>query len=291
MTAEQVIRFKKIRSVLLVILLLNWGVALAKIFYGLITNFTSMAADGFHSLSDGASNIIGLIGITIACRPADEDHPYGHRKYETLFSLGIAALLFILCFNLFAEAIKRFRYPVTPEVNIISLIVMVITMFVNIAVMKYEHREGERLNSEILVSDAMHTRADIFVSLSVIATMGVIKLGYPVLDPVVTMIIALLIAHAGYDIVKHSSNILCDGVIIDDKKIFDIAMSVKEVKSCHKIRTRGTADDIHVDLHVQVSPSMHIDKAHDVCYKIESAIKAGIEGVTDVVVHIEPDRK
>ena len=102
-------RFREIKRILLQILLLNWAVAGAKIGYGLMTNFTSMTADGFHSLSDGGSNILGLIGITIACWPADNDHPYGHRKYETLFSLGIAAVLFYLCFNLISEGIRHMR--------------------------------------------------------------------------------------------------------------------------------------------------------------------------------------
>ncbi|MFH1281463.1 MAG: cation transporter, partial [Candidatus Omnitrophota bacterium] len=92
--------YKKIRKILIIILALNWAVALAKIIYGLSSRCFSMAADGFHSLSDGTSNVIGIIGIHFACQPVDKDHPYGHKKYETLFSLGIAAMLFIVSFNL-----------------------------------------------------------------------------------------------------------------------------------------------------------------------------------------------
>jgi len=285
--------YKEIRRILILILLLNWAVAFAKIFYGLLTRCASMTADGFHSLSDGASNIIGIIGIHFACQPKDQDHPYGHKKYETLFSLVIAALLFIVAFNLAKEGISRLYNPTKPpRIDLISFIVMTCTMMVNLWVMHYERKKGELLRSDILISDSMHTKADIFTSISVIIALVVVKLGYPLLDPITAIIISLFIAHAGYDIVKQSSAVLCDtAVILDDKKITDIVLGVKGVKACHKIRSRGRPDDINIDLHVQVDSNMHIENAHKVSYAIEEAIKSGIPEVTDVVVHMEPKEK
>ena len=283
--------YKQIRRVLVLILVLNWAVALAKIFYGLTSRCVSMTADGFHSLADGASNIIGLIGIHFACQPTDKDHPYGHKKYETFFSLGIAMLLFIVSFNLFKEGFGRINKPVNPQVNLDSFIVMLVTLGVNFWVMNYEHKKGKLLGSDILISDAMHTKADIFTSLSVIIALIVIKLGYPILDPIATILISIFIAHTGYQIVKESSVVLCDTAILDTKKVTDIVLEVKGVRNCHKIRTRGRFDDIHIDLHVQVSPSMHMDEAHKISYAIEGAIKKDIPEVTDVVVHMEPKEK
>ncbi|MDP3792079.1 MAG: cation diffusion facilitator family transporter [Candidatus Omnitrophota bacterium] len=290
MTSDQAARFGKIKNVLIVVLALNWAVAIAKIAFGLATRFTSMTADGFHSLSDGASNIIGIVGITLACRPADKDHPYGHRKYETLFSLGIAALLFFVCFELLSKAIERFHHPINPEINAGSLIVMLVTMVVNILVMGYENKQGKLLKSDILISDSIHTKADIFTSLSVIVAIIVIRIGYPILDPIVTVMIALFVAYAAFSIARRSSGVLCDAIILDGKKIENIVLSIKGVRACHKIRTRGREDDIYVDLHVQVNPDMHVDKAHKICYEIEGTIKASIPGVTDVVVHVEPKK-
>jgi cation diffusion facilitator family transporter len=292
MNGEITQHYQRISRVLLWVLLLNWLVALAKILYGFFSRCASMTADGFHSLSDGASNIIGLIGIHLACQPKDQDHPYGHRKYETFFSLGIAALLFIVCFNLFKEGIKRFYQPVIPKIDLASFLVMLGTLAINIWVMNYEYKKGKSLRSDILVSDSLHTKADIFTSLSVIITLIVVKLGFPILDPITTIIISLFIAGAGYQIVKESSAVLCDTApIVDVQKISDIVLNIKGVRACHKIRTWGRPDDIHVDLHVQVSPDMHIDNAHKISYAIEEAIKRGIPQVTDVVVHIEPKEK
>lgn len=284
--------YRQIRQILVWILILNWAVALAKIIYGLLTRCASMTADGFHSLSDGASNIIGLIGVNLASQPKDADHPYGHKKYETFFSLGIAVLLAIVCFNLIKEGIKGLYNPVIPQVDIISFLVMIITLGINLLVMNYEYKKGQALQSDMLISDSMHTKADILTSLSVIVTLVVIKLGYPILDPIATIIIALFIAYAAFVIAQQGSKILCDtAVIVDVKKITDIVLSIKGVKTCHKIRTRGRPDDIYVDLHVQVNSDMHIDKAHQVSYTIEEVIKKSIPGVTDVVVHMEPEEK
>ena len=277
------------RTVLIATLVLNWAIAAAKVVFGMLANLSSMVADGFHSFSDGASNILGLIGINIASRPADREHPYGHKKFETFFSLGIAALLFLLCVNFVSEGIRRFLHPVPTSVTGASFAVMIVTLAVNLSVMWYENRVGRRLKSDILVSDAKHTMGDIFTSLSVIAVMIADKFGMPGLDPAATIIIAVFIANAAVSIVKDSAQVLCDGTpALDTAGIEAVVRSVKGVSACHKIRARGREDDIYVDLHVQVDPAMRVDDAHDVSYRIEAAIKEKIPGVADVVVHIEP---
>lgn len=280
--------YGKIKHTLLLILALNWGVALAKVIFGLLSRCASMTADGFHSLSDGASNIIGLLGIHFACQPIDKDHPYGHKKYETFFSLGIALLLFILALGLIHESIARLRNPVTPQIDFKNFVVMILTTVVNLWVMRYERKRGELLHSDILLSDAMHTRADIFTSLSVLITLVAIKLGFPILDPIASIVIALSIVRAGFEIVKQSSIVLCDTAVIEEKKIRDIVLNIDGVEACHKIRSRGRADDIYLDLHVQVKKDMRMDRAHAISYEIEGAIKKAIPEISDVVVHMEP---
>ncbi len=168
---------------------------------------------------------------------------------------------------------------------------MILTMGVNLAVMKYEYKKGRQLQSDILVSDSLHTKADVFISLSVIATLIAIELGYPILDPIVTIVISLFIIFTAFEIIKQSSHVLCDTVAADTQKISEIVLGIKGVRACHKIRTRGRPDDINLDLHVQVNPDMHIDKAHNLSYTIEEAIKRQMPEITDVVVHMEPKEK
>ncbi len=283
--------YGQIKRILIVILGLNWAVALAKIIYGLYTHCNSMAADGFHSLSDGTSNIIGLIGIHIASKPRDINHPYGHKKYETLFTLVIAGLLLTISMNLIGKGISRFFNPVTPKIDLISFLVMLFTLAINLGVMNYEYKKGKLLQSDILVSDSLHTKADIFISLSVIITLIAIELGYPIFDPIVTIVIALFIVFTAFKIIKESAHVLCDTVMADTQKISHVVLGIKGVRACHKIRTRGRPDDINLDLHVQVDPHMHIDKAHELSYAIEETIKREIPQITDVVVHMEPKEK
>lgn len=282
----------RIRRVLAAVLVLNWVVAAAKMVVGFLTRVQSMTADGFHSLSDGTSNIIGLIGIGLSARPVDRDHPYGHKKYETFFSLGIAALLMLVAFNLIRESFSRLFNPVDPQVEPISFIVMIVTIVVNILVVKYEYKQGKELRSDLLIADSMHTRADVYTSLSVIIALVGIKLGFPVIDPIATFIISIFIGYSAFEIIKDASRILCDTVaIMDSEKVSSIVMRVKGVKACHKIRTRGRPDDICIDLHVQVDAAMNVNEGHNVSYAVEAAVKKNIPEVTDVLVHLEPKYK
>jgi cation diffusion facilitator family transporter len=289
MQKDNTSHYKEIRWVLYVVWVLNWAVAFAKVLVGIMSKSAGMTADGFHSFSDGTSNIVGLVGIALAFRPKDTEHPYGHKKFETFFSLGIAFLLGIVCFELLQEGVKRLQHPVLPEITVLSFTVMAVTLLVNILVMTYERRKGEILRSDILVSDSMHTRADILTSISVIISFVAIKLGFPILDAVVTLVIALFIAYAAYEIIKDSCRVLCDNIVITDvKKIEDIVLKINGVKSCHKIRTRGRPDDINLDLHVQMAPDIHLSAAHKISYEIEKELRENIPEISDIVVHMEP---
>ncbi len=284
-------RYLKVRRVLSYVLFLNWGVAAAKLFFGWVIRSASMTADGFHSFSDGGSNIIGLLGIWIASRPVDQNHPYGHKKFETLTSVGISILLSLVCFNVVREGIIRFLHPIVPQVSRSSFLVMGITLAINIAVMTYENRMGIALKSEILTSDALHTRADILTSSSVIVTLVGVKLGYPILDPIASLVISGFIAYAAVGILKESSRVLSDGVAIPTEELTRVVLSIRGVEACHQIRSRGHGDDIHIDLHVLVDPEMDVHRAHHLSYAIENKIKRDFHGVTDVVVHMEPFEK
>lgn len=281
--------FSRIRRILIITLIFNWLVAAAKIIYGFLSRTESMTADGFHSFADGSSNVIGLIGIWLCSQPKDKGHPYGHRKYETLFSLIIAGLLFLVSFNLAKEGVYHLFHPTAPLVDFKNFAVMFITLGINIWVTKYEYRQGKLLKSDILVSDALHTKADIFTSISVIFALIAIKLGFPLLDPIAALLISFFIALTGFEIIKNSSAVLCDAIVIADiEKIEDLVLSIDGVKSCHKIRTRGRPDDIYLDLHVQLNPDIHLDKAHKISYAIEDLIKKNIPEVAEVLVHLEP---
>ena len=128
---------ENVRNVLILTLILNFGVALAKVLYGLFTNSIAITSDGFHSSFDGVSNIVGLIGIWIASHPPDEKHPYGHKKYETLFTIIIAIMIFATCFQILRKVYLSFLEDHTTIVTETSFIIMFFTMGINVFVIKY----------------------------------------------------------------------------------------------------------------------------------------------------------
>lgn len=165
---------------------------------------------------------------------------------------------------------------------------MLISIAVQLTVAFYEYRAGKRLKSEVLVADAMHTRSDIYISLLVIAGLVTVRLGMPIVDPILALIIAGLIAKIGLDIARPSSRVLLDRAILDINGVERIALEVDGVRSCHRIRSRGQEDDIHLDLHVQVDPWISVEMGHEIAHQVQRRLQEELEGVRDVVVHIEP---
>ena len=282
--------YRKVRLVLIHIFLLNIAVALIKLVFGLMAASLSMVADSFHSFFDSTSNIVGLIAIRIASKPPDRDHPYGHKKYEYLATMAIAILIFLASIEILEGAGRKILSNDYSSLDIMALtvIAMAVTIVVNYLVARYERKKGLELSSPFLEADSLHTRTDIYISTSVLGGFLLIKMGYPMLDPILAIFIGISIVKMGYEIIKKSSTVLCDMSMLDENKVGTIAKEVRGVNYCHKIRTRGSKDNIYIDLHIHVDPKLSIDKAHEISHNVESKIKKSFKGVKDVVVHIEP---
>ena len=279
----------QVRKVLIATLILNVLVALAKAVYGFITNSVAMVSDGFHSFFDGASNVIGLVGIWIASNPPDEKHPYGHKKYETLFTIIIAVMLFTTCFEILKKVYQSFHEDHKTRVTQVSFLIMIMTTGVNIFVMLYEKRKGKQLGSEFLIADAKHTKSDILVSLTVIASLVFSRMGYLHADVIVGLIITIFIARIGYEILKDASNVLVDTVCLNTRAVESLVNSLDGVRGCHDIRTRGSENSIYLDLHVLVGRNLSTEKSHGIADSIEETIKREFPSVVDIVVHVEPE--
>ncbi len=281
-------RLKKVRRVLLLTLALNIIVAIAKIMYGYRIGSISMLSDGFHSSFDGTSNIIGLIGIWIASQPPDETHPYGHSKFETLSIIAIAVLIFGAGIEILKEAYHRLHNPNHIEVSALSFIIMAATLSVNIFVMKYEAGKGRELKSDFLLADAIHTRSDIFISLSVIISLVAAAIGYPVVDVIAALVIVVFIVKMGISILKSATAVLTDSACINPEEIQQVVNKIEGVKDSHNIRTRGNEGHANIDLHILVDPEARIREAHQVAHSVEEALKEKFPAVKDVVIHVEP---
>ncbi len=282
-------RARSIQKVLWIILGLNVLVAAAKLVYGLITRSVGMTADGFHSMFDGTSNVIGLLGMGIAARPADSDHPYGHSKYETFASVVIGAMLLLAAWRVGTSAFDRLMSPGEPaRVDALSFAIMFGTLCINILVTRYERRVGEQLGSEILIADASHTGSDVLVSIGVIIGLVAVKLGFPIADPIVGLVVAGFIVVAALRVFRAAQATLSDTARIAPDMIRDVALSVPGVLGCHEVRTRGPVAEVYVDLHIQVDPSVSVSEGHAIAERVEKTICEALHQVTDVIAHLEP---
>jgi cation diffusion facilitator family transporter len=171
-----------------------------------------------------------------------------------------------------------------------AFVVMLVTLGVNIFVSTYEKKRGRELNSEFLIADAGHTRSDIYVTSGVIAGLLISRLGYPNADPAVGVVVGLLVAWAGFKILKTTTAVLVDESTLDNSLVEKTVCSIEGVEQCHKIRSRGPGGSVFLDLHVVVNPSITVDEGHRIAHAVQECLKSKIEGVVDVVVHIEPRR-
>lgn len=279
---------RQVKKILIVILGLNLATALAKSIWGHWTDSISMQADGFHSFLDSASNVIGLVGVWFASRPPDDTHPYGHRKFETFASFCISVFLFLGCFEILKSSYTRFQDGITPEVTATSFAIMILTIGMNIWISRWERRKGDLLKSEVLIADSLHTKSDVFASLSVMVSLAAGWAGYSILDPIVAVVIAFIIGKVGMQILMESSKVLTDYSRIHPREIHSLVMQIDGIEECHAVRTRGSMNHIYVDLHIHVHPQMHMEKAHVLAHRVEAEIMKKFSDVIEVVVHLEP---
>ena len=281
-------RYAQVVRVLYRVLVLNLAVAIVKIILGYLTGAVSILSDGFHSLTDAASNVVALVGVSIARRPPDENHPYGHRKYETMASLGILVFLVLVLVQVLGAAYDRLINGGTPRVFPEGIGIMAATLVLNVFVVVYEMRAARSLNSEVLRADAMHTRSDVLTSAAVLGALLGVWWGYPLLDPLAAILVAAFIGHAGWAIAKEASRILADEIVMAEDDVRTVVASVPEVLGCHQIRTRGSADHVFMDLHVWLDGRLTLDSAHATSHIVKDRLMKRFPQLVDVVIHIEP---
>jgi cation diffusion facilitator family transporter len=282
-------RYERIRNVLWVVLILNLGVALAKLAYGMMSHSAAMEADGFHSLFDGASNVIGLVGMWYAGRPADDEHPYGHDKFETFAAAVIGILLVFAGYTVGRGAVDSLLGHGQPtSVTSLSFAVMLGTLAVNLFVTTWERRAGKRLGSEVLVADASHTLSDVLVSVGVIVSLVLVRMGIEMADGVVALLVSAVILHTAWGILRGVLHTLGDTARLPAEAVARTACGVPGAMGCHAVRSRGSESHVLVDLHIQVDPTTTVSRAHSIAHQVERALRAEYAQIGDVVVHLEP---
>jgi cation diffusion facilitator family transporter len=281
------------RQVLLVTFAANLVLALVKGGYGLLTGSLGMVADGVHSLLHSLGSIVGLVGVTLAGRPPDPSHPYGYERYEPLAALGIVALMFLAAREILGTAWSRLSTGVVPAITPLSFLLMGLATAATLALALWEERRGRALRSRVLRADGRRALSDVLVSFSVIIGFVATLWGLPLADLVVSVGIVAIIGWTGWTQLRELSAILTDAAVADLDQIARAAQSVEGVLGVHRVRARGAAGSVRVDLHVTVDPMLPTIKAHELTHQVVAQVQRELKGITEVLVHVgvepEPD--
>ena len=277
-----------VRRVLGGILVANIVVVIVKFAVGIDTNSLAVFGDALQSSVDSANNLFAIFVVRIAAKAPDEDHPYGHAKFETLGALLIALLLALSIFELVRGAVARLLSGAPPlNVSGFALGLLVFTLLVNIGVVWIETRAGRRLQSDLLLADALHTRTDVFITIGVLAGLALSRAGLAWADPALALIVAVLVGRAGYQILRRSIPTLVDERAFDQATIQREAEGVPGVVSAYSIRSRRAGDRRFAELTIAVDGQSNVAKAHTIADQVEDRLRDRLQ-LDEVTVHVEP---
>jgi len=282
-------RSRAVRRVLGGLLVANIAVVVVKTAIGMLAGSLAVIGDAVHSSVDAVYNVLGLVVVRVAARAPDEDHPYGHGKFETLGALAIVVFLSITCFELVRSAIGQLiAGGHVIRMTDVGLVLLLATLATNMLVAWYENRRGQELSSELLIADAAHTRTDVFITIGVLIGVLFSRQGYTWVDPVVAIVVALLIVRVAYQILSRAVPVLVDERAIPEPRIRESAQAVEGVKSAYGIRSRGGNTGVrYAEVTIAVDSSANVADAHAIADAVEERLKKDLE-LEAVTVHVEP---
>jgi len=283
-------RQHQVQRVIYVTLGLNLLVFLVKLGLGLATGSLSLVADALHSFTDSGSNILALLAVRFSSPEPDEEHPYGHSKFEAIGALGIAAFLGMASFEILSAAVGRFFKPQPPGLQIdgLTLTLMLGVLGINLFVAFYERSWGKALSSSLLLADARHTLSDVWVTLTVLLGLaGIHYWGIPWLDQVLAVPVGLLVLWSGWEVLQENLPLLTDRVAIPPKTLRELVLSLPGVLDCHDITSRGVPGRmIFIEMHMVVEP-LDVESAHRITEAVEQLLQERY-GPVRVTIHLEP---
>ena len=289
MPAAASARSDAVRAALIVVLLLNAVSAGLKIGVGARTGALTVLGAALESTLDMLSNGVGILAVSVAARAPDDDHPYGHDKFETLGTLGIVAFLAITCFELLRQSIGELTHAHgTPTVHWADGWLLVASLAVNAFVVVYERRRGRALASGLLLADSAHTASDMLVTTLAIVSLALTHRGYVRADAILGILVALIIARSGFQILRNSIPILVDARAVEAERLSAIVRAIPGVAGVRAARSRRTASGhFFAEVTILVDGSTSVADAHEFTDQVERAIAREL-GAADAIVHVEP---
>lgn len=271
---------------------INLLLAIGKILIGWVGHSQGLVADGVHSLSDLLTDIFVIIAAKFGNEAADENHPYGHGRIETVFTMALAFLLVLVGIGIAYDAAKDLmgHYP-HPSPELSTLITAIISIIANEFLFRYTLNVGNQIQSQLLVANAWHNRVDSATSFVVV--LGIIggMLGYPRVDAIAAIIVSIFVVKVGAKIAWESIAELIDTGVNEDilNKIKQTIQEIPDVKALHELRTRSLGGKIFVDVHIIVNPYLSVSEGHYTGDRVMYALKAKIPELADIIVHVDAE--
>ena len=278
-------RDKDIQRIIVIEGLANLMVLSAKAVVGVSTGSLAILGDAIHSLTDVINNVVAWLVIKVSSSPPDREHPYGHRKFETLAVFFLATLLAVLSFELAWHAITKDDTEIASSAW--ELGIMLAVLGVNISLATWQRMWARRLQSDILLADASHTFADVLTTIVVIAGWQLSSLGYLWLDRVCALAVAALVLYLSYSLFKRAAPILVDQFAINPELLSQTIKNVAGVCEIKRVRSRWIGSDKAIDLIISVDPKLTTDDSHKIASSIERLIEEEFD-VSDISIHVEP---
>ena len=271
----------------------NVLLAAFKLFAGIFGKSGAMVSDAVHSLSDVFATFIAFLGVRLAGRKADDNHPYGHERFECLASLVLGLILAGTGLGIGYTGLNKllFARDAIEIPTFLPLIAAVVSVVVKEGMFWYTMYFAKKLDSAAFVADAWHHRSDAFSSIGSFVGIGMAKLGFPIMDPIASLIICLLILKVAYDIIKDSLQKMldtsCDTVV--EKEIKEFIGKQPGVRHIDLLRTRQFSNKIYVDLEIAVKRDISLLDAHAIAENVHSAVEDEFPNVKHIMIHVNPE--
>ena len=268
----------------------NAGLVALKLGLGFFGSSMALVADGVHSLSDLATDLVVLGGIRLASRPADRSHAFGHGKFETLAGVLVALALIGAGVWLIREAAVGLAHPQGAPRSGLVMAVAGVSILAKEALYRATTRTALKLHSTALQANAWHHRSDALSSVAVLLGGATMALGYPIGDKVAAIAVGGMVLMAAARILRRAFHELLEGALSEEEKlaISQAIESVEGVQGWHRLRTRRLGRQALVDVHIQVDPNLSVIRAHKIATQVEQAVSRSLDGLASVVVHVEP---
>ena len=284
-------RYDESNKITVISILLNIGLTILKILAGILGNSTAIIADGLHSASDIITSIGILIGNKISRKPRDDEHQYGHEKAEGLVSFILAAVLIIVALKIGYDGVKElFNINDILIPNALPLIVALIS----IGVKEYQYqitiRVAKRINSSSLKADAWHHRSDALSSIAAFVGIGGAMLGFKILDPIASIIVAIVVVKVGANILKSACNELMDSSISkqDICEIESLVDKDDEIYGIKDFKSRKYGSVAYIDMSILIDNKKTLEEAHDIADNLEKIIISNLGYIKEINIHTEP---